>query len=80
MRISHDDQLFALLREQGRSVEIWLDGIKQSNVIRADEATGELVRYRTDASGKLVTLYSEVLRDTLKGKVRIDIVRADGGR
>ena len=66
MRIAWDEMLYQMLRTQGRDVEIFLDGIKQSLVVSADEERGELTRMKEG-------LYTG--HETLKGRVQIEIVR-----
>ena len=66
MRIAWDEMLYQMLRTQGRDVEIFLDGIKQSQVVSADEERGELTRMKEG-------LYTG--HETLKGRVQIEIVR-----
>lgn len=59
MRISHDDTLYGLLRNQGRECVIFLNGIKQNQVISADEEKGELLRYA--ATGGPETVHGRVV-------------------
>lgn len=66
MRIACDEMLYQMLRTHGRDVEIFLDGIKQSLVVSADEERGELTRMKEG-------LYTG--HETLKGRVQIEIVR-----
>ena len=68
MRIAADDDLYGLLQAQGRDVEVFLDGILQRSVICACEERGEVYR-EADPPGTGPV--------TLRGQVRIEIVRRD---
>lgn len=72
MRITHDSDLYVLLRNAGRDVEVFCDGIKQGDVLSADEERGEVVRHR-DTPTK--TLHGHRTTETIKGRVQIEIVR-----
>lgn len=81
MRISvvKDDAgeaLYTLLVNAGRKVVVWLDGVKQGDVVMADEASGILVRYARRPNGELKQHGDTLVSEMLKGRVRIDIERS----
>lgn len=80
MRIAFDDALYGLLQGQGRTVEVWLDGIKQDRVVSADEEKGQIVRYAADARGEIRVSCGEAVKETVRGKVQIEIVRIESVR
>lgn len=73
MRISvdQDDAGFETYQRLGRAarVMIFLDGIALTNCTMADDALGEVERYRDDQRGAV----DHFLKERLKGAVRIEI-------
>lgn len=74
-----DAQLYSLLVSNGRDVTVFLDGIRQANVVSADEEKGEVVRYVEDGKGGLKSIWIypayHLDTETLRGKVVIEIER-----
>lgn len=64
MRIAADDHLYHLLRCAGRDVEVFCDGVKQSDAVMAAEEAGEVLCCSIDGP---------IMR---RGKVQIEIVRS----
>jgi hypothetical protein len=82
MRLSSDknDPGYALWRkitDSGKRVRVYLDGVEQdaANATVADERNGYITRAVLDGDGELTLneTKTEVLRETVRGAVRIDI-------
>lgn len=88
MRISVDksDPGYRTWIAAGRPRRVLLDGIELGHVITADEERREIVRFRTDAQGRLIPNAERTAceRETLRGTVCIlrsdDSGAGTGGR
>ncbi len=62
---------------KGARPEVYLDGIRQSDAITADEVNGEIIRYKRDDEGShVLTLDREAIeKEVVRGRVEIRDIR-----
>lgn len=74
------ERFYGVLCGDGIRPEVWLDGVKQDHAETADALHGEVVRAVTTPNGNIAInpATNEVLRETVRGKVRIRYVGLDG--
>ncbi len=66
-------ETWRLEASQGRTVVVFLDDVELREVETADEEAGFVIRACTDAEGHLVVKNGEIERETLHGRVRIEV-------
>lgn len=67
--------LYAKLCGDGKPVKVFLDGVEQKECVTADETQGFIVRHIITEKGNAAfnPATGEVLQETIKGAVRIEI-------
>lgn len=60
-------------KNEGRRIDIRLDGIEQTKVITADDTEGFIKRYASDAKGELIHSGKEFATEIVRGFVTIFI-------
>lgn len=73
MRITIDEDIHGELIAPCERAHVWLDGVKQWHVICADDITGEIVRVKIDERGYPEHIEGELIRETVKGEVKIQL-------
>lgn len=82
MRVSSDPQDAAYNPQQAKNVLIYLDGKLAPVCVTADEERGEIIALVRDAAGQVVPDPSQPdgrKRQVLRGHVRIELQRMNGG-
>lgn len=87
MRISVDDldgkNGFQRAYELGVNLlymKVLFNGVEARGVTMADEEAGEITRYVVDANGKFVVTREEVVMETVRGTVRIELIEDPTGK
>lgn len=61
------------LRASGREAYVFLDGVEQKMCLTVDDADGLVERIQSDETGRARSNDGEVLRETVRGSVAIEL-------
>ncbi len=71
MRITVDENIDGELVAPCQRYQVWLNGDKQRFVIMADDVAGEIIRVAIDEKGYPQHIDGELIRETVRGEVKI---------